>query len=259
MDRDRFQISSGSLAVVHPPLSGIYRIERNTSEPFSAVDWQFARTGSFDGRFDDPAPPVDYGSPERFRVIYAASDASGCLAETMTEFRPAPGLRTRVPNAVEGAAGRAEPFANMGVIQTRWRTTRRLSHTILWGGLRFVDFWDAASLVYFRETLAPVLAESGFDDLDLSAISGATQNSRRLTRACARHVYELTDSDGQPVFAGIRYRSRWGDQWECWAIFSDRLVHAPGTTPTSRPIPANDPDLVACADVLGLRIAPDDR
>ena len=115
------------------------------------------------------------------------------------------------------------------------------------------------SLGTLRDALASTLNRLGFDELDLSALSGANPNSRRLTQACARHIYELTEDDGQPVFAGIRYRSRWGEQWECWAIFSDRLVHAPGTAPTSRPIPASEPDLVTCANLLGLRIVPDDH
>jgi len=122
-----------------------------------------------------------------------------------------------------------------------------------------VDIWDASSLDYFREVFASSLARYGFDDLDLSAMSGATPGSRRFTRACARHIYDLTDTQGQPSFAGIRYRSRWGDQWECWAIFSDRIEHAAGAVPSSRTISSTDPDLVACARTLGLRIEPDDH
>lgn len=253
---DRLGIED-SLAVVPPPESTISRIERRDVDPFSAVDWQFANGGTFNGRFDDPTRWDGTGSDERFRMIYATSNPAGCFAESIAQFRLPPGLRGQLDVALDESNDREPVRANGGTVRASWRADRQIRTTVLARHLRFADLWDAASLNYLREALTPLLLALGFSDLDLGSMSGATPESRQFTRACAQHVYELTDRRGQPAFAGIRYRSRWGDQWECWAVYSDRLVHAPGSSPSFRGISESEPGLLAAAEVFGLRIEPD--
>ena len=53
----------------------------------------------------------------------------------------------------------------------------------------------------------------------------------------SRCIYEQTDDLGRPTFAGIRYESRLNAEWECWAIFHDRMDgrHSPGFPETITP------------------------
>jgi hypothetical protein len=51
-----------------------------------------------------------------------------------------------------------------------------------------------------------------------------------------------------PVYGGIRYESRLGRQWECWAIFDGALL----TTETTTTIDRRHPDLMAIANQYGL-------
>lgn len=196
-------------------------------------------------------------------MIYTATLAVGAFAETTAHLRGAPGFRTHV-NAVlddhtPDSSGGISTFQAGGIISGLWRRSRECRHTTLSPELRFADLWDAVSLNTLRDDLAPLLGRLGFDELDLGTLGSATIRSRELTRTCALHVHGILDQNGQPSFAGIRYRSRWGDQWECWAIFSDRIEHAAGAGPSSRTIPVTDPDLITCARTLGLRIEPDDQ
>jgi len=91
----------GLLAVVHPPHTGIYRIERESNKPFSAIDWQFSSSEGFQGRFDDPLLSTATGMDGRFRMIYAASNAVGCFAETVARLRMRPGLRVRLVSEIQ--------------------------------------------------------------------------------------------------------------------------------------------------------------
>ena len=68
------------------------------------------------------------------------------------------------------------------------------------------------------------------------------------SRVLASWIYSRTDDDGQPVYGGIRYESRLGRQWECWAIFDGALL----TTSTVTPIDSRNPALMAIADQYGL-------
>ena len=72
---------------------------------------------------------------------------------------------------------------------------------------------------------------------------------RRLR--CARHIYELRDGAGAEVFAGVRYLSRLNPDWECWAIFADRMVHTPGFAATISP---NNPDLLSVCRLFNLDV-----
>jgi hypothetical protein len=97
-----------------------------------------------------------------------------------------------------------------------------------------------------RRELAPVAADSGLSDIDLGAVAGS---NRRLTQEVARYVYEATD---QALYAGIRYISRLNAEWELWAIFADRIRHAPFEVTES--IRADDPALLEAALSLDLSI-----
>lgn len=77
--------------------------------------------------------------------------------------------------------------------------------------------------------------------------------SRNLTQEIARHIYEQ-EIDGEPLYAGIRYISRLGQDWECWAVFADRIRHIRGMPGPPQTVHPDDPDLLAIAALFSLTI-----
>lgn len=63
-------------------------------------------------------------------------------------------------------------------------------------------------------------------------------------------VYECTEPDERQQFAGIRYTSRLGDEFENWAVFE------PGrpSDQARGPIRDDDPDLIDAVQRLGLNL-----
>lgn len=246
------RLGQKDLPLIGPPVGGVFRVERVASVPFAAVAWRFASGGRFGGRFDDPRGPDDAEETNRFRMIYAATNPAAAFAETLAPFRPAPGLSDRV----RAAAG-DDAMAPAGHVPSAWRSIRVLRHVVLAPESRFVDLWDAQTLAHLRDALAFALADAGLADLDLSAMSGASAEGRQFTRSCALFLRDAVDPmTGRPI-DGLRYRSRWGEQWECWAIFSDRLVAVPELRTLSYPISTMEAGLVEVADLFRLRVEPD--
>jgi hypothetical protein len=250
---------AASLSVVAPPEEGVYRIARGPAEPFAPPAWDRAQDdGTFGNRFDDPSAAEGRLPGERFRTIYCATQRIAAFAETVAHFRPSIALLAHLAaveddesleDALAGAIDPRNP--SRGLIPADWRLRRRVGRTRLDPSLRFVDIAAAQSVQHLRLALAPLASELRLIDIDLSSL---TSQQRRFTQACARYVYAQTDEHGLPLFAGIRYPSRFSDKWECWAVFDDRLRHAPGFPALPESIFADDPDLVRVASMFGLVI-----
>ncbi len=104
---------------------------------------------------------------------------------------------------------------------------------------------------YLRTELAPLATRLGITDVDLGTVTGA---QRRFTQDIARYVHQQVDVDGRPRFAGIRYPSRLNPEWECWAVFDDRIRHLPGWPNIPVSFFPDDPDLHSVARLFGLTI-----
>jgi hypothetical protein len=209
-----------------------------------------ATDGTFGNRFDDPGAMVDglrrgHAIPEseRFRVVYCATSRTGAFAETIAQFR-VPLDVLRAVAATPLPAGEAD--ALRGVIPLKWCGRRYIGATVLDPSLRFVDIAAPETLTHLRDALAPLAVALGIDDIDLSTV---TSRQRRFTQEVARYVYEQVDEGGVPRYAGIRYLSRLHAEWECWAIFHDRMLHDPCPHESIFP---DDPGLLEAARVLGI-------
>ncbi len=242
-----------TLHAVPPPSSPIFRVARGEDgppvDPFFPPSWERADADStFGNRFDDPGKADGIPEEERFRVIYAATQRDGAFAETIAHFRPDLEAVAAM-HAIRGATGEPQPLT--GAVPARWRQLRGVGRLLLDPALRFVDVAHPDTLSEMRAHFASLAVDLGHRDVDLSSmISGV----RRLTQRVARDVHERTDDAGGPTFAGLRYVSRHGGAWECWALFADRLVgdHLP-----VQPVRADDMGLVAVAHHFGLTIQPD--
>lgn len=147
--------------------------------------------------------------------------------------------------------GAGEPHPLSGVVPARWRQVRGVSRLLLDPALRFVDVAHPDTLAEMRTHLASLAVDRGHRDVDLSTM---TSGDRRLTQRVARYVHERTDAEGRPAFAGLRYVSRHGASWDCWALFADRLISE--QLPV-QPVRADEAGLVATARHLGLGLQPD--
>jgi hypothetical protein len=76
---------------------------------------------------------------------------------------------------------------------------------------------------------------------------------RRFTQEVGRAIYEQADAAGDRRFAGLRYLSRVGDEFENWALFEPASVAA--VKPAER-LTRDDPDLLAALEQLGLALSP---
>ena len=116
----------------------------------------------------------------------------------------------------------------------------------------YADIGAAASLAAIRSQLAARALHHGLPEVDAAAIRLAAPRS--FTQEVSRLVYGSRDAEGGS-FAGIRYRSRFDDGTDNWAIFEP----APGEPESLRvleaePVQPGDPDVTRALGVLGLRV-----
>ena len=239
---------------VPAPSGGMYRIGRGPDEPFALADWDRAQhDGTFGNRFDDPGGIHGIPPEDRFRVIYCATQREAAFAEVVSRFRQRPELNAilaRVEDdeeSVEGAlSGAVDPeFPEHSLLESDWLRRRRVGHTRIVPHGEFVDISHADSLAHLNDVLSSLLASMEIDQLDLSTITSPAH--RLLTQYASRYVY----SGG---FAGIRYASRLGANWECWALFEGRFHHDMGYPSFPDNIDPNDDDLLSVARRFGLTI-----
>jgi len=226
---------SERLASVQPD-GPVYRLGRSP-DPWAWPDWSYASTdGTFGNRWDDPA-----GS---YRVLYACSQRAGAFVETLSRFRP----DLEVIAALAEIEGEEDGVPQTGVPR-RWLEGRLIGEALARG--RFADVGDAQSLATLRQELASRAIHYGLSDLDAAVIRLSAP--RAFTQEASRFVYEWRDEGG--AFAGIRYRSRLGDQFVNWAIFEptseaeSRLDDAAAVA-----IEPDDPDLAEALRLLGLEL-----
>jgi hypothetical protein len=249
---------AGNLATVPPPASGVFRLAYGPADPFAPPDWGRADDdGTFGNRFDDPSADDGKGPGERFRTIYCATQREAAFGETLARFRPSLSLLAQLQavhddepleESLRGVIDPQDP--RRGLISADWRLRRRIGHTVLDPELAFVDLTNPETMQHLRLALATLVHRLGVTDVDLSSL---TSPQRRLTQGIARYIHDVTGPEGQRL-AGIRYPSRLNGDWECWAVFDDRILHAPGCPGFPATILADDEDLLRVAQLFGLTI-----
>jgi RES domain len=224
------------IAEVHPPGDGIWRVGHAPNplivgKPLTPDELNDARTGN---RFDSPTG--QYG------VLYCASDLECCFAETLGRFRPDP----RILPVIHGDWER-HGYMEPGDVSRDWRQRRMAVRVSVDPGLPFLDIESAGTRAFLEPRLAPFLAAYGYGELDIPTVM---TSDRRVTRLISQWAWAMVDEQSNPGFAGIRYLSRLGTEWECWAVF-DR-------TPIAElellPITLEMESLQSIRELYGLRI-----
>lgn len=230
---------------VTAPTTPVFRITRLGIDPFEPALWEY----SGNNRFDDPN--------QQFRVIYCASSRAAAFGETLARYRRSMKLLALMQEVEDDEESLEDALGGLldpedegrGVVPVDWRFKRQVGSTLLDPSLRFAAIAEPESVAYLRSALAPVATMLNLADFDLSTVFS---RERLITQHCARHLYELRDGSGSPLFAGISYPSRINPHWTCWAIFDDRLIHAPVMTETT--IDPHDPGFLEAVRLLDLSI-----
>jgi len=113
---------------------------------------------------------------------------------------------------------------------------------------RYLDITHHRSIAWLNSELKALVATLGLKRLTVSEI---TTGDRKLTRCISSWLHSQQGRDGQPIFDGVRYPSCHGDDFECWAVFADRVTMRITETRTIEP---SDPDLQHVAKLFGLTI-----
>jgi hypothetical protein len=242
--------------LVPPPSSVVFRIAR---DPFVPPPWEYARNDllpkTFGGRFDDPSGRWGVPVEERFRTLYCTTQRTGAFAETIDPLRvKLPEFLQRVRDFVTDS-GDDEAFRQFrrAVIPREWLDKKRIGSTLLDSDLRFVDLEAAETLQTLNlvPRLMRLAARLGLDQIDRRVLV-LRGDQMRLSQEIAYWASQQVDHTGAPV-AGVRYVSRLGGEWECWALFDVRVAgrHRPGYI---GPIDPSDPDLIEVARGFDLDI-----
>jgi hypothetical protein len=209
------------------PTEPVYRLGRRPNA-WQPPEWFLAHSdGTFGNRFDDPEG--------YYRVLYASSQRLACFVETLARFRPDLSLLAEL-DAIEGE----DDFVALGTLPRDWLAVRTMGSAEINGV--FADIYGIAWVSLLRRTLAAEALRLGMKDIDLSSLERA--EPRRLTQLASRQAYLLS-------FAGIFYRSRYGQTLENWAIFEP----FPLEDSTSKEFSEDDPDLLEALRLHGIRLS----
>lgn len=186
-------------------------------------------------RFD----PITYD----YGVLYLGTSLEACFAETLARLRPSVELLALVEPEWHQAG-----FMAPGTVAADWRQRRSAVHVRLPDAAVFVDVDDPATHQHLRAELAAGLAALGVDDFDVSTVRGP---DRRVTQMISEWAYVAGERE-EPRYAGLRYSSRLGSAWECWALFEDDELEI--EVVETLPITADMEALQRIAGLFGLTV-----
>ena len=174
------------------------------------------------GRFDDPSTP-ERNDTEAFSVLYCAHSPIAAFIESMSGMRTRLGAvqeltdQTLISVDERETTNAMQEFA--GVVSRDWQEANHLTsaNAVTFGPV--FDLATAEAVQSLRIQLAPLLIAMGLDDLDFGELLGS---NRTLTQAISRWVWSMKSGSGQPLFSGIRYRSRFDPECICLALYEDR-------------------------------------
>lgn len=235
------------LSLIRYPLLGTWRVYKKAYGPVSGrprvsdspTDWN---------RFDLPGQATLYTSTKR----------QGAYAEVLADLRPKiddlEALAARVFDDVdEGSHPIHDEWCERGHmlagnIARIWQTERLIAQIDVprdqgW----YIDIENPVSLQVLRTQLAPVLKDQKIADMDVSVIRG---HNRVVTCAAAEWISQQYLDDGS-VPLGIRYLSRHGTEWECWATLPETKTTAAHTETLDV---RTDTDLRTIAELFNLRL-----
>jgi hypothetical protein len=223
--------------LVRTPVVGVWRVGWAT-DPLHAP-----RPRGLDLRDNDAGNRYDPIIPD-FDVLYFGSTRATCYAETLAHRRPDPDLARLIYENRDWV-----PYMTPGTVEAEWRRRRVLNRVVPEQDVeRYLDVANHRSMAWLNVELKPLMVTLGLKKITLAEL---TTGDRKVTRYISTWLHAQKDAYDQPIFHGIRYPSRYGDDLECWAIFTDRVALRSVET---RTIETTDSDLQYVANLFGLTI-----
>lgn len=229
--------------------SPVWRVSLSKYEPLVAPP----AAAQLHGRFDDPTE-AEGGGAESFSVLYCASTAPACFIETLSGLRIKLGVvEELLSNTLIALEERNEDSASIddqGIVTKDWQTANVLTSGRIVTTASLFDLTNATAVQTLRFHLAPSLIALGLDDLDFAQLLGT---NRDLTQAISRWIWSMTTDSGEPLFSGIRYRSRFDPEAICLALYENR--YSVDGELDIQSITLDTPGFAEAASTLRLRIA----
>lgn len=180
--------------IVEPPKGGLWRVGRSpdplrVSDPLDPGLLENRTTGN---RFDSPTG--DY------RVCYLATTVEACFGETLSRFRPDPGL---------SAAANEEGFMALGEVPADWRHRRLAVRAVPASSkaipvVRFLDVEAAETRALLRNELGELLAYYRYSASTSRRCAAETAASRAGSAAGPTSSATQTIASSTPAFATCR-------------------------------------------------------
>jgi hypothetical protein len=212
----------------------IHRVARRP-DAWAWPEWAYTHEdGTFGNRYDDPAC--------EYRMLSASDERAAAFAETLARLRPDLELVAELA-LIAGDDDDAASLAP-GVVPREWLDARVIGRARHAGA--FVDLGHSDTLAHLRAALAARVLHHGFEDCDAGELR--RRAPRAFTQEISRHVFTYARGEDGRAVAGLRYRSRLGDEYVNWAIFEID----PPSEMSSDPIGPDDPDLRAVMAKFGL-------
>lgn len=191
----------------------IWRVSRKAYAPLQVPPAFVQGTG----RFDDAAG--EYG------VLYASENPRASFVETLAGLRDRLDVRRDVllqsiMEVEERDAFVKESESTGSVISRHWQQDWQLTSAKMITRQPVFDLASSSAVQFVREQMAVAILALGHTDLDFSRLLG---DDRNLTQAISRWIWTMTNEAGQPLFAGIRYRSRFDPESVCIALYENRF------------------------------------
>ncbi len=201
------------------------------------------------GRFDIPSVSDRPGD----RVLYCAETAYASCIEVLSQFRRLPDLPKQaesslVVDLVEREQYREIAQQSAGEVPEDWSRDWHLTHANVRMDNELLDLADASVVQMLRQEMLFGLMLLDLDDLDFGVVLG---RDRQVTQGISRWAWSRKDGNGNPAYAGIRFRSRFDPEAICYALYADRFSVMGDVE--SIPISATTPGLAAALATLNLR------
>ena len=232
------------------PAAKVWRVSRARHAPMQIPPIEMQGTG----RFDDNRDSMTTGE-DRFGVLYCSETPLASFLEVLAPLREHIASRHGVVNSIIMDVEEREQSNRLigqarNVVSTRWQQEWQLTSANLIVPEPVFDLVSPAAVQFAREQLALFLLVLELDDLDFSNILSSDRN---LTSGISRWIWSIQNENGEPLFSGIRYRSRFDPECICLALYQDRFS-VDGKVRTQSITP-DTPGFDEAASILRLKIA----
>jgi len=195
-----------------------------------------------------------------FKTVKCSASDEAAIGRTIARYRPAKieghGVVATIKRFMSGPPDEGQPELVEGVVPEDVFDDLYSIHIRGDKPVVFVDISHQDTLSSLENQLSGTLSALGVGPLSANL---AREPDRRVTRLVARAVYSICADGRYGPVAGIRCPGQPDASWESFVVWSPpELVDLASEDLVPRWVARWDPDLIAAARTLGLRL-PDDR